>query len=87
MSSTILDLAIRRSRRRHGPLPAGTRPAAEALWKHLTTGSVAVCAPMAMMRVPSMDRVADGAVALARLQAERGIRTIAGRTLAGGGGR
>lgn len=85
--SAILNLAIRRARRRHGPLPEGTRIAAEALWKHLTTGSQAACAPMAMLRVPSMDRVADGAVALAREQAARGIRTIVGSTLAGGGGR
>lgn len=80
MSASLIDLALRRARRRQGPHPKGTRREALILW-------VAAARQVHLLRVPSMNKLADGVAALARLQAERGIRTIAGRSLTGGGGR
>lgn len=53
----------------------------------MTTRTRVSEAPFLALNVPSMSLVAEGAVALAREQAARGIRTVVGRTLAGGGGR
>lgn len=88
MSSSLLDMALRRSRTADGPPPAGTRDQALVLWRHMTIGTRACVSPCTMLpKPPTAHDVADGVVELARLQAERGIRTIAGRTLTGRGGR
>lgn len=84
--SRLVDLALRRARRR-GPLPKGTRREALILWSLLVNASLETWSNFLARVAPSPAALADGAVALARFQAERGIRTIVGRSLPGGGGR
>lgn len=77
MSASLLDLAFLRAGWRYGRHPKGTYREARALWIAATR-----IAPI-VDHAPSIARLADGVVALTRLQAARGIRTIAGRALSG----
>ena len=77
--SHLLHLALRRARRREGPHPEGTRREALVLWSAFTEASPDSWASFFARRAPTAGRLADGAVALARQQAERHIRTIGGK--------
>jgi hypothetical protein len=87
MSASIICLALRRSRRRLGPAPKGTKSQARILFRCLTTAALDSWASYLAKVAPSIAALADGAVNLGRVQAARGIRTIMGRRLPDGGGR